>query len=118
MVLSFSLAVRWTVPGPATDATPKPRRVEVSAIAADATTIVAIWMIGSLLMVPLVGATIRYAVMPLLGAMAAYRAGERPGRGLSELSELSERVAAAERRIGELERLERTSVAGSGAPYG
>ena len=37
------------------------------------TTVAAIWMIGSLAMVPVLGVTIRFAIVPLLNSVARLR---------------------------------------------
>jgi hypothetical protein len=45
----------------------------VNAISADLVLVVAIWMGGAIVMVPMVGLTIRFAVVPLLHSVARLR---------------------------------------------
>lgn len=49
----------------------------MNGISADLVLVVAIWMGGAIVMVPLVGLTIRFAVVPLLHSVARLREGRK-----------------------------------------
>ena len=68
----------------------------------DFTTLVVIWVIGAVVMVPLVGLTIRFAMVPLLDSIARVRrAGLRSRRDTI----LHARLSAMESRLDDLVRL-------------
>jgi len=65
----------------------------------DYTTLLAIWMVLAVMLVPLVGFTLRFGVTPLVGAIAELRRrGGREGE-----AELRRRVKDLEARVAELE---------------
>lgn len=64
----------------------------------DLTSIAAIWMGGSVLLVPLAGLTARFGIMPLLDSVARLRAAGRAGEAPDT------RLEALERRLAELAR--------------
>jgi hypothetical protein len=57
------------------------------------TTVAAIWMIGSLAMVPVLGLTIRFAVLPLLHSVARLRSVD------ARLAAMEERLDALTREL-------------------
>ncbi len=65
----------------------------------DLTLITAIWMGGSVLLVPLAGLTARYGLKPLLDSVARMRAADRSA---GNEAELDVRFAAVERRLRDL----------------
>jgi hypothetical protein len=81
----------------------------------DTTAIFAIWMGTTILLVPLMALAIRYAVLPLIAALAALRAAGQVVEGES----MSERLAKVERRLDEVEVAVSVQPAGAGSslPY-
>lgn len=67
----------------------------------DLTALAAIWMGGSVLLVPLAGITARYGIRPLLDSVARMRAA---GVARSETEALEGRFAALERGLDDLAR--------------
>jgi hypothetical protein len=65
----------------------------------DFTALLAIWMVAVLMLVPLVGFTLRFGVTPLIGAVAELR---RSGRSAQD-PDLGRQVKALEDRISVLE---------------
>ncbi|HEV2734068.1 MAG TPA: hypothetical protein VGV85_04480 [Longimicrobiaceae bacterium] len=66
----------------------------------DLTALAAIWMGGSVILVPLAGITARYGIRPLLDSVARLRAAGAPG----ESEALEGRFAALERGLDDLSR--------------
>ena len=72
----------------------------MDAFAFDLTTIAALWMGGALLMVPLLGMTLRFGFAPAIRAVADFR---RAGKADGDAS-LRERVRELEARVAAMER--------------
>jgi hypothetical protein len=67
-------------------------------ITIDLTAVAVVWMVGVLLLVPLVGFTLRFGVIPLLATVTELRRGRTMEDG-----GLSKRVRELEERLRELE---------------
>jgi hypothetical protein len=69
----------------------------MDALSIDLTTLVAIWMGGLLILVPLIGMTMRLGLVPLLRAVAELR------RGTAGNERLEEQIGGLERRLAMVE---------------
>lgn len=76
------------------------REARVPAIEFDFTTVVAIWMVGVIVMVPLLGLMARYGIAPVIEAVGRLRAA---GGGVDGAA-MDERFAGLEERVTELTR--------------
>ena len=73
----------------------------MGALNIDLTAIIAIWMGGLLLLVPMIGLTLRFGITPVLGALARYR---RAAAVEQAATELRVQLAELERRLARVER--------------
>jgi membrane protein implicated in regulation of membrane protease activity len=75
----------------------------VAGISVDLTAVAAIWMGGVLLLVPLIGLTLRYAVSPFIATIAGVRAAARQATADTSLrlrlEEMEERLAGMEAEL-------------------
>jgi hypothetical protein len=78
----------------------------VPGISVDLTAVAAIWMGGVLLLVPLIGLTLRYAVSPFVTTLAGVRAAAKE---CTTDTSLRARVAEMEERLAEMEAELRTA---------
>jgi membrane protein implicated in regulation of membrane protease activity len=81
-------------------------------ISVNLTAVAAIWMGGVLLLVPLIGLTLRYAVSPLIATIAGARAAARER---AEEASLGHRLEEMEHRLSGMEAELRSARAGSAA---
>lgn len=70
----------------------------------DVATVVAIWMGGVIILIPLIGLMARYGIAPVIEAVGRMRSAGSPGAGGWDGGEIDDRFAALEDRVVALSR--------------